>query len=52
MAKKQARQPAGPTMSRPRAPAVPDEFVPLAREAKENFDKGKFAPRKSSIRKS
>ena len=33
--------PSGPTVQTT-APAVPDELAPLAREAKENFDKGKY----------
>jgi Flp pilus assembly protein TadD len=38
---KQAPKPTGPTVQTT-APAVPDELAPIAREAKENFDKGKY----------
>lgn len=32
----------GPAVETTAKPAVPDELVPIAREAKENFDRGKF----------
>ena len=41
MAKQGPTKPAGPTVQTT-APAVPDELAPIAREAKENFDKGKY----------
>ena len=40
-AKQGPTKPSGPTVQTT-APAVPDELAPLAREAKENFDKGKY----------
>jgi Flp pilus assembly protein TadD/predicted nucleic acid-binding Zn-ribbon protein len=36
-----ATKPTGPTVQTT-APAVPDELAPLARDAKENFEKGKY----------
>ncbi|HEV2804833.1 MAG TPA: tetratricopeptide repeat protein [Chthoniobacterales bacterium] len=41
MAKNGATKPTGPTVQTT-APAVPDELAPLARDAKENFEKGKY----------
>ncbi|MFL6520314.1 MAG: tetratricopeptide repeat protein [Chthoniobacterales bacterium] len=35
------KQPTGPTVQTT-APAVPDELAPLARDAKDNFEKGKY----------
>ncbi|HZE12878.1 MAG TPA: tetratricopeptide repeat protein, partial [Chthoniobacterales bacterium] len=35
------KQPSGPTVQTT-APAVPDELAPLARDAKDNFEKGKY----------
>jgi Flp pilus assembly protein TadD len=41
MAKNGPTKPTGPTVQTT-APAVPDELAPLARDAKENFEKGKY----------
>ena len=41
MAKNGPTKPTGPTVQTT-APAVPDEVAPLARDAKENFEKGKY----------
>jgi len=41
MAKNGSTKPTGPTVQTT-APAVPDELAPLARDAKENFEKGKY----------
>jgi Flp pilus assembly protein TadD len=41
MAKNGPAKPTGPTVQTT-APAVPDELAPLARDAKENFEKGKY----------
>lgn len=41
LAKQGPPKPAGPTVQTS-APAVPDELASVAREAKENFDKGKY----------
>ena len=41
MAKNSTTKPAGPTVQTA-PPAVPDELAPLARDAKENFEKGKY----------
>jgi Flp pilus assembly protein TadD/predicted nucleic acid-binding Zn-ribbon protein len=41
MAKNGPTKPTGPTVQTS-APAVPDELAPLARDAKENFEKGKY----------
>jgi len=41
MAKNGPTKPSGPTVQTT-APAVPDEVAPLARDAKENFEKGKY----------
>jgi len=41
MAKNGPTKPIGPTVQTT-APAVPDEVAPLARDAKENFEKGKY----------
>ena len=41
MAKNGPNKPTGPTVQTS-APAVPDELAPLARDAKDNFEKGKY----------
>jgi Flp pilus assembly protein TadD len=41
VAKNGPNKPTGPTVQTS-APAVPDELAPLARDAKENFEKGKY----------
>jgi Flp pilus assembly protein TadD/predicted nucleic acid-binding Zn-ribbon protein len=41
MAKNGPNKPAGPTVQTS-APAVPDELAPLARDAKDSFEKGKY----------
>jgi Flp pilus assembly protein TadD/predicted nucleic acid-binding Zn-ribbon protein len=41
MAKNSSSKPTGPTVQTT-APAVPDELAPLARDAKDNFEKGKY----------
>jgi Tfp pilus assembly protein PilF/predicted nucleic acid-binding Zn-ribbon protein len=41
MAKNGPTKPTGPTVQTT-APAVPDEVAPIARDAKENFEKGKY----------
>jgi Flp pilus assembly protein TadD len=41
MAKNGPTKPTGPTVQTT-APAVPDELAPVARDAKENFEKGKY----------
>jgi Flp pilus assembly protein TadD/septal ring factor EnvC (AmiA/AmiB activator) len=41
MAKNGSTKPTGPTVQTT-APAVPDELAPMARDAKENFEKGKY----------